>query len=425
MNQPYHSGKNSPTLSLDLSLDYPHFTLTIKKDISLTGITGIFGHSGSGKSTLLRAIAGLETQVTGSIVLVNKTLLNTASSILVKSEQRNIGLVFQESRLFPHLSVMKNLSFAVKRCKKNKKDKLNIDEIIELTDLNGLLATPVTKLSGGQQQRVALARAILAEPQLLLLDEPLSALDKHSKAKLLVLIATIQKRLNLPILYVSHSLDELQQVCDNLLVLSQGQVEGFGNIHHMIHGLNSHAYSHHAYGNDSDNNNSDNNDLDNNDINNLDGSEYSGHNNIIHPQTSLSLPIKDRNNGHGLATLALNEQHILLPCENVPTNTLTNVLNNTLDHTLNNEIDSLRCFILASDISICLTEPHNSSIVNQLSGVITSIKQSTNNVLVSVRCSSQDFFVNISAYSQQKLALNVKQSVYLQFKASAVRTSIN
>ena len=388
MRQSYDATKNTSVLSLDLSINYPNFNLFIKKDISLCAITGISGHSGSGKSTLLRAIAGLEKQAIGHISLAEETLLNTARSLMIKSEHRHIGLVFQDSRLFPHLTVKKNLNFAAKRCKNSQ---LNINDIIELTDLTNLLGTPVTKLSSGQKQRVALARAILAEPKLLLLDEPLSALDKHSKAQLLRLITTVQQKLNLPILYVSHSLDELQQVCDNLLVLSQGRVESFGNIHHIIHQLNSHELNSQKQNN----------------------SSPDSYINTIHPQTSLSLPIKEQNNGYGLATLALNEQQILLPCETI-----------TLNTPLKN-LQTLRCFILASDISICLTEPHDSSVVNQLSGLITAIHQNASNVLITVRCSYQDFFVNISRYSQKKLALTENQAVYLQFKASAVRTFLN
>ena len=173
--------------------------------------------------------------------------------------------------MFPHLNVLENLVFAAKRCKNSR---LNLDEVIELTKLTSLLDHQVDELSGGQQQRVALARAILAEPKLLLLDEPLSALDQHSKAQLLKMMLNIQKKLNLPILYVSHSLDELQQVCDNLLVLAQGKVVNFGNIHQVIHQLNNYD------GNDSNGGISD---------------------SIIHQQTSLAvLPIKNYNNGSWL-----------------------------------------------------------------------------------------------------------------------------
>ncbi|NQZ25723.1 MAG: molybdenum ABC transporter ATP-binding protein [Colwellia sp.] len=371
----------APQLDLNIRVNYQQFDLAIELAIPLIGITGIFGHSASGKSTLLRAIAGLETSLRGEITLtdtslpsktlVSRTLVNSEQGLYLKPEQRQVGLVFQNSRLFAHLTVLGNLEYAVKRCKNNR---LSLDEVIKLTELGALLDHRVNQLSGGQQQRVALARAILAEPKLLLLDEPLSALDRHSKTQLLKMMLNIQKQLSLPMLYVSHSLDELQQVCDNLLVLAEGKVVNFGNIHQVIHQLN-------------------------NDTNS----------DIIHQQTSLSLPIKTFNNGHGLTALALNaHEDIFMVC----------------DQTFAQQTQ-LRCFILASDISIILTEPTNSSIVNHLFGTIKQINHQQNNVLLTVHCGSQDFFVTISAFSQQKLSLTIRQQVYLQFKASAVRTFIH
>jgi molybdate transport system ATP-binding protein len=363
-------------LSINIELTFETFQLQVNQDFALQGITGIFGHSGSGKSTLLRAIAGLEKEITGSIVFNNTCLTNSEKNLFIKAEQRNIGLVFQDSRLFPHLSVLDNLKFSVKRCKDNK---LNFTEIIKLTELDNLLTKSIDELSGGQKQRVAFARAILAEPTLLLLDEPLSALDRKAKESLLKLMLKVQKQLELPMFYVSHSLDELQQVCDKLLVLSQGKIIGYEAIHTMIHQLN--YLDTHA-----------------------DTTEF------IHQQTSLSLPIKTLNNGQGLTVLALNDvESIYLPI---------------LEENFTNEI--LRCFILASDISISLTEPINSSIVNHLFVKINSINIMNNKVLITASSikgkMNQDFFVSISTFSQQKLSLNINQQVYLQFKASAVRT---
>jgi molybdate transport system ATP-binding protein len=366
-----NSIEGSSKLDININVNYRQFDLTVQLPIVLKGITGIFGHSASGKSTLLRAIAGLEQTLEGEITLADKKLVDTTQGVYLKPEQRQVGLVFQNSRLFDHLTVLGNLEYAVKRCKNSK---LSLDEIIKLTKLNQLLENRVTELSGGQQQRVALARAILAEPKLLLLDEPLSALDQHSKTQLLKMMLNIQQKLNLPMLYVSHSLDELQQVCDTLIVMAKGRVVDFGNIHKVIHQLNS------CY--DAD---------------------------IIHQQTSLSLPIKQFDNGHGLTTLALNaKQDIFL------------LFNGDFE-----QQTLLRCFILASDISISLTEASDSSIVNHICGTIKQINHQRNNVLVTVNCSSQDFFVMISAYSLQKLSLTVKQQVYLQFKAGAVRTFIH
>jgi len=366
------------------SLEFNTFALTINQPLNLHGITGIFGHSGSGKSTLLRVIAGLEKNITGSITLDKKgldesslnksTLIDSKASTFIPPEQRQIGLVFQDSRLFPHLTVLENLKFATKRCKKRR---LNFNEIIDLTELNSLLHKHIDELSGGQKQRVALARAILAEPRLLLLDEPLSALDRKAKISLLRLMLKIQRELQLPMLYVSHSLDELQQVCDKLLVLSKGKVLGYGGIHHMIHHM-----THQLNQTQTDH---------------------------IDQQTSLSLPIKTIDNGHGLAILSLNEKtEIYLPAFE--------------DHTDQATEQKLRCFILASDISISLTEPINSSIVNQLLAKINTMTINGNDVLITAISHEQEFFVTISLFSQQKLALNIDQNVYLQFKAGAVRT---
>ncbi|KGJ91664.1 molybdenum ABC transporter ATP-binding protein [Colwellia psychrerythraea] len=361
----------TPQLDLNITISYQQFDLAIVLPIPLKGITGVFGHSASGKSTLLRAISGLETPLKGDITLAGKSLVNTEKNIYLKPENRQVGLVFQNSRLFPHLTVLGNLEYAVKRCKNRQ---LSFDKVVELTELTPLLSHQVRELSGGQQQRVALARAILAEPKLLLLDEPLSALDQHSKTKLLKMMLNIQKQLDLPMLYVSHSLDELQQVCDTLLVLEKGEVLNFGNIHQVIHQLNNY-----------------------------------GDNAIIHQQTSLDLPIKTFDNGHGLTALALNAQQDIF----------------LLSDKAFEQQNQLRCFILASDISITLTEPVSSSIVNHLFGVIKQIDNQENNVLLTVHCGSQDFFVTISAFSQQKLSLTIRQQVYLQFKAGAVRTFIH
>ncbi len=370
-------------LSINVQLSFDKFNFTIKQKLSLQGITGVFGHSGSGKSTLLRAIAGLEKEINGSIVLNNTSLIDSKANHFIKAEHRNIGLVFQDSRLFPHLNVLGNLKFATKRCQNQR---LNFNEIVRLTELESLLHKHVDELSGGQKQRVALARAILAEPELLLLDEPLSALDRQAKTSLLQLMLKIQNELKLPMLYVSHSLDELQQVCDKLLVLSQGKVVGYDGIHSMIHQLNDPQK-------------------------NYIQKEHVQTNHFIHQQTSLSLPIKTRDNGHGLATLKLNKNdEIYLPA---------------LEANLTAE-ETLRCFILASDISISLIEPMNSSIVNHLLAKISTISTMDNKVLITALCvkedGDQEFFINISAFSQQKLALKEKQDVYLQFKASAVRT---
>jgi len=384
-------------LTLDFQLHHQNdchpFCLSVDTTLHLKGILGVFGHSGSGKSTLLRAIAGLEKDINGSITLEHtpehtpeqKITVLASNQSFVKSKSRKVGLVFQEARLFPHLTVIENLEYAAKRCKHSQ---LALNDIVQLTELTALAQMSVTQLSGGQKQRVALARAILGEPELLLLDEPLSALDLQGKSNLLMLIAKIHKQLNLPIIYVSHSLKELQFLCDDLLILSQGRMTEFGNIHTVIHHLN-------------------------NVNDNQQESEFMA---LTAQQTSLSLPINKHNNGQGLMVLSLSQnQDILLPAKQSTTQDLALPEESNLPTTL-------RCFILASDIAISLSEPLDSSIVNCLSGHITKMAIHQHSALINVECDGQLFFAKISTYSLQRLALTLKQRVYLQFKASAVRT---
>ncbi len=363
-------------LSINVRVEHDDFLLCINEEISLTGITGVFGHSGSGKSTLLKVIAGLEKYVQGKLVindlLTADILLDSEAKIFVAAQQRNIGLVFQNSRLFPHLTVEENLRYGQKRRKNTLVNKpLDFDEIIALTKLDNLLSKSVEQLSGGEQQRVALARAILAEPQLLLLDEPLSALDDKNKILMLTLLTKVQKQLNLPMLYVSHSLAEIQQLANHLLVLSSGEITHYGDIHQVIHQLTT-------------------------------------NNEILH-QTSLSLTVKEHLAEYGLTSLALGEQQILMP------------FNQQVESDVNANTN-VRCIIAASDISITLHEPSESSIVNHLQGTITSFEPCQSQVLLTVNCSGQDFFVDITAWSAKRLSLIVEQEVFIQFKANSVRT---
>lgn len=364
-------------LTVNLSVYYGDFALEVNQCIPMTGIVGIFGASGSGKSTLLRAIAGLESTAHGQIILNNKTLLNSKTKQCIKPEKRRIGLVFQDSRLFPHLNVRENLTFAAKRCIENK---LNIDDIIEFTVLNKLVNKKISQLSGGEQQRVALARALLSEPELLLLDEPLSALDRHNKSLMLTLLNKVQKELNIPVLYISHSLAELQQVADHLLVMAAGKVTNFGDIHQIIHELN------HQWGN----------------------------NNGIRQQTSLSLPIKKHLPEYGLSSLQLcNEQEIFLTLQNTQSYQSVGSIKTG---------ELLRCFIPANDISITLHDTSDSSIVNHLAATIIALTEQTTSTLVTVNCHNQVFYSLISLWSAKRLSLKIDDSVYIQFKASAVHT---
>ena len=177
-------------LTIDISCQFSDFNLTINTVIKSNAITGIYGRSGAGKTSLLRAIAGFNQTTKGSILFDDKPWLQSSGNIFISPENRPVSMVFQEARLFPHLSISQNLRYAQKRCKNSK---IHYSNLVETTGIKPLLAKDINTLSGGEKQRIALARAILAEPKLLLLDEPLSALDTGSRKQFIGLLREIHK----------------------------------------------------------------------------------------------------------------------------------------------------------------------------------------------------------------------------------------
>lgn len=370
--------EKTAVLNMSIAVAFEHFNLEVEQSINLSGITGIFGDSGSGKSTLLRIIAGLENKATGEISLNNIALQSddlhniqlqsTEKKHFIKPEHRPIGLIFQDSRLFPHLSVYENLAFAQKR---KIHGKLTIELVLSLTGLSTLQHQNVTVLSGGEKQRVSLARALLAEPKLLLLDEPFSALDNKTKSQMLAILKNIQQQLKLPMLYVSHSISELQFITDQLIIIASGKVSAPAPVHQAIHQLN--------YQDD------------------------------IAAKTSLSLTIAEHLPKYGLTRLSLSaitDTAIYLPliADNI------------------NITEQLPCIIYARDISISTTKPEHSSIVNQLAATITDIQHRATSALITVQCDEQIFYAQISLWSATRMSLISGLAIYIQFKASAVHT---
>ena len=188
-------------------------------------VASIFGPSGSGKTTLLDAIAGLRTIATGEIETDGKILFSSARGIDRPPRERGIGYVPQEAALFPHLSVRKNILFgAARNTDSNNRQAFPIEHVIDILEIRSLLERPVTTLSGGESQRVALARAILSRPQLLLLDEPLAALDVGLKEKILPYLARVRDEFSIPIIYVTHNMSEVLTLADWVLMIRQGRL---------------------------------------------------------------------------------------------------------------------------------------------------------------------------------------------------------
>lgn len=193
---------------------------------------GIFGRSGSGKSSLLRAIAGLDRPDAGVIELDGETLFDSDRRIFVPPHRRRIGWASQSPHLFPHWSVKKNLRAGMPR--HTKPCPYSEKQVIELTEIGALLDRAVPNLSGGEQQRVSLARTLLSYPRLLLMDEPLSALDSRLKARILPFLNRIHRELGIPFLYVSHDLSEILQLTDQLMLMEGGRIATYGRISDLV-----------------------------------------------------------------------------------------------------------------------------------------------------------------------------------------------
>jgi molybdate transport system ATP-binding protein len=222
------------SINVKFQLKRRNFSLDVQTAFPASGITALFGPSGSGKTTLLRCIAGLESTVQGYLQVGGTIWQDDAKQIFRPPHKRPIGYVFQGAALFPHLTVRGNLAFALKRASDRR---ISFDEAVALTDISHLLERRTTNLSGGERQRVAIARALLTSPEFLLMDEPLAALDRESKAQLMPYIEQLHETLSMPVLYVSHSLEEVAHLADQMLLLFNGQVQGHGPISEMLTSL--------------------------------------------------------------------------------------------------------------------------------------------------------------------------------------------
>jgi len=207
-------------------IDYPGFTLDVDLPLPEKGITALFGPSGAGKTTILRCLAGLERSKKGFLSIAGEVWQDEQRGIFLPTHKRPLGLVFQEARLFPHLSVLKNLQYGMKRAGNIQGE--GFESLLELLDIRPLLERAPDSLSGGERQRVAIARALLTRPRLLLMDEPLAALDMKRKLEILPYLERLHDELSIPAIYVSHSLDEVVRLADHFVLVENGHVTANG-----------------------------------------------------------------------------------------------------------------------------------------------------------------------------------------------------
>lgn len=353
-----------PMLELDLHRRLGNFSLNLHHVRTGGGITALFGRSGAGKTSIIQMVAGLDTPDQGRIVLNERVLFDSAQKINLAPEKRRIGYVFQQGLLFPHLSVKQNLTFGMKRIPSSQR-LLSFDDVVAVLDIAPLLNRRPAKLSGGEKQRVALGRALLSSPQLLLMDEPLAALDAHRKAELLPFIATLSRRFSIPILYVSHAMDEVLALADHLILLDAGQVMASGMVEEVLARP---------------------------DLRSLFPAGETG--------TVLCAHILTHDCHYGLTKLGFSGGILLTTQVDIP-------------------VDSgVRVRIAARDVAISRSAPQQISTRNILSATVVSVSESTDHrVDVQLDCGGTLLWSQITALAQADLQLRPNDSVFALIKA--------
>lgn len=209
------------------------FSIDAAFSTTSAGITSLFGHSGAGKTSIINMVAGLIPPDEGRVTINDRVLFDSKQSVNIPTEKRRCEYIFQDSRLFPHLTVKSNLTYGMKLVPISDRY-VKYDQVVELLGIGHLLARRPFNLSGGEKQRVAIGRALLKSPQFLLMDEPLASLDIARKDELLPFIANLPREFDIPILYVTHSVGEILNLSDRIVLLDSGKVIADGNVQDLM-----------------------------------------------------------------------------------------------------------------------------------------------------------------------------------------------
>lgn len=352
-------------LDVDITLGRPGFRLEVTHSFPAEGLTAVFGPSGAGKSTLLRLIAGFEPGAAGTIRFGNETW--QAPGTFVPPHRRGIGYVFQEARLFPHLNVAGNLAYPETRAHRAGRSP-DRARIVDALGLDGMLERRIDGLSGGETQRVAIARALMTDPKLLMMDEPLAALDERRKAAILPYIETIRDAVGVPILYVSHSVSEVGRLADNVLLLSAGRIAGSGPAAEVL----SDPALAPALG--------------------------------VRAAGSILMARVAAHHEDGLTEMALGDgQPLYLPRVTAAPG------------------EALRVRIAAQDVILSRTRPEGLSALNTLAGQVTDLRRGTGpGVIVQIRIGDADLLARITRRSADMLGLAPGMACYAVVKTLSV-----
>ncbi len=355
-------------IEVDIVLPRKNFDLVIKEKFS-EGITGIYGHSGSGKTSLLHSIAGLENPKMGNISIGGTKVFDAKEGIHIPVEKRNIGYVFQEGRLFPHMTVEKNLLYGQK---KKAKSKVSFDEVVDLLNLGHILKSKPAQISGGERQRTALGRSLLSSPEILLLDEPFSAVDTNLRSQILPFILKIQQKIKIPILVVSHDIPDLLKLTNKLLLVKGGKCLGHGEYYDLL-------------------------------MQKETSSVFSS-NSLIN---SINMEVEYVSPENGLTVLKWkkSETEVALKCEKSKVAYKTG--------------DTIKLFVNADDIALATRRIENITIQNQVKGVVVDLIQRGSSLICLVNVGFR-LVVEITADSQSRMDIQKGSEVWCLFKSVAI-----
>lgn len=349
-------------LSLNFTQQQGDHQLAVDLQIPARGITAIFGVSGAGKTSLINAISGLTQPQHGRIQLKDRLLFDAEQQISLPPEKRRIGYVFQDARLFPHYRVRGNLQYGMA-----PEMKAQFDNLVSLLGLEALLPRFPRSLSGGEKQRVAIGRALLTAPDMLLLDEPLASLDLPRKRELMPYLQKLAKQVDIPMLYVSHSLEEILQLADNVLVLDAGKVKAFGPLERVWSSSAMRPW--------------------------LPVSELT---------SVLRVQVLEQHPDYPMTALSLGDQHIWVSRVNQPVKT------------------PLRIRIASADVSLALQPPQHSSIRNILPAQVVELLEVGDQVEVKLRIGISELWARITPWARDELGIRPDQWLYAQIKSVSV-----